>query len=305
MTLIPSSWWIPDRYRGGLCIRGTRQSGSKTVVGWKYRCQLRVASRVWQREGERERGKKGRGGSYCLQSSPWNIESIGQVSSKFLFAGRKVFVFDTATTSISKLRQLWTTLYIYVCVCVYDRASILFLPRVKLAQFSLTSNAWPWLSFEQLFKSVCLTLRLPCFFFFLSSIFNPIFLFLSLESRDEVILREPTRKLPNFRSFSFIFSLEITRPTMFMRSYKSSRSLVISNPFASILSGFRFNKIFPRKRIGKKAQLSFFYFIHPICIIYDVQYDQKFHFNFIQMFLPWYLSHLNLDALAQAENSNI
>ena len=162
------------------------------------------------------------------------------------------------------------SIYICVCVCVYDRASILFLPRVKLAQFSLTSNAWPWLSFEQLFKSVCLTLRLPCFFFFLSSIFNPIFLFLSLESRDEVILREPTRKLPNFRSFSFIFSLEITRPTMFMRSYKSSRSLVISNPFASILSGFRFNKIFPRKRIGKKAQLSFFYFIHPICIIYDV-----------------------------------
>lgn len=53
---------------------------------------------------ERERGEEE--GSYCLQSSPWNIESIGQVSSKFLFAGRKVFVFDTATTSISKLRQL-------------------------------------------------------------------------------------------------------------------------------------------------------------------------------------------------------
>lgn len=123
---------------------------------------------VTTRGRERERGKKGRGGSYCLQSSPWNIESIGQVSSKFLFAGRKVFVFDTATTSISKLRQLWTTLY----MCVYDRASILFLPRVKLAQFSLTSNAWPWLSFEQLFKSVCLTLRLPRFFFFILSFFD-------------------------------------------------------------------------------------------------------------------------------------
>lgn len=135
---------------------------------WKYRCQLRVPDKrckqtVCEREREIRREEEG---VVIAQSSPWNIESIGQVSSKFLFAGRKVLVFETATTSISKLRN-FEQLYIYIYI--YDRASILFLPRVKLAQFSLTSNAW--LSFEQLFKSVCLTLRLPRFFRYLTRFF--------------------------------------------------------------------------------------------------------------------------------------
>lgn len=130
---------------------------------WKYRCQLRVASRVWQREGERERGKKGRGGSYCLQSSPWNIESIGQVSSKFLFAGRKVFVFDTATTSISKLRQLWTTLYICVCVCVWssvDTFSSTSQTRPILVNFERV--AFVWTAFQKCLFDFTFTV----FFFF-------------------------------------------------------------------------------------------------------------------------------------------
>lgn len=75
---------------------------------WKYRCQLRVPDKrckqtVCEREREIRRGEEG---VVIAQSSPRNIESIGQVSSKFLFAGRKVLVFETATTSISKLRKL-------------------------------------------------------------------------------------------------------------------------------------------------------------------------------------------------------
>lgn len=65
--------------------------------------QTNVANKPCVREREIRRGEEG---VVIAQSSPRNIESIGQVSSKFLFAGRKVLVFETATTSISKLRKL-------------------------------------------------------------------------------------------------------------------------------------------------------------------------------------------------------
>lgn len=260
---------------------------------------------VTTRERERERGERRGEGVVIAFKVPLGISKVSDKFFPSFFSRAEKFSYSTLRRPLFPSCANFEQLYIYVCVCVWssvDTFSSTSQTRPILVNFERVAVAFVWTAFQKCLFDFTFTAFL---FFFLSSIFNPIFLFLSLESRDEVILREPTRKLPNFRSFSFIFSLEITRSTMFMRSYKSSRSLVISNPFASILSGFRFNKIFPRKRIGKKAQLSFFYFIHPICIIYDVQYDQKFHFNFIQMFLPWYLSHLNLDALAQAENSNI
>lgn len=228
---------------------------------------------------ERERGReRGREGSYCLQSSRSNIiESIGQVSRKFLFAGRKVLVFDTATTSISKLRQLGTTLYIYI-----------YMPS-SVDTFSSTSQTRPILvNFGRVAVAFVCTAFQTCLFDFtftaFFSIFNPIFLFLSLQSRNEVILREPTRKLPNFRSFSFIFSLEITR-CLCEATNPRVPSLSTSLRFRGILSGFRFNKIapciLPRKRIGKKRynfhlqrhffiKFFHFYFIYPIYMIFDV-----------------------------------
>lgn len=182
-----------------------------------------LVSRVTTRERKKERERGGEG-SYCLQSSRSNIiESIGQVFPEFLFAGRKVLVFDTATTSISKLRQLVTTIYIYIYMSSsVDTFSSTSQTRSILVNFGRVAVAFVCTAFQTCLFDFTFT----AFF----SIFNPIFLFLSLESRNEVILREPTRKLPNFRSFSFIFSLEITRPAMFMRGYKSSRSLVISVP---------------------------------------------------------------------------
>lgn len=187
---------------------------------WKYRCQLRVPDKrckqtVCEREREIRRGEEG---VVIAQSSPRNIESIGQVSSKFLFAGRKVLVFETATTSISScanFEQLYIYIYIWSSVDTFSSTSQTRPILVNFERVAFVRTAFQKCLFDFTFTTVF-------------SIFNPIFLFLSLESRNEIILREPTRKLPNFRSF--IFPLEITRSTMFMRSYKSSRSLVISIP---------------------------------------------------------------------------
>ena len=120
--------------------------------------------RVCDNERERERGERRGEGVVIAFKVPLGIS---KVSDKFLpsfFSRAEKFSYSTLRRPLFPSCANFEQLYIYVCVCVYDRASILFLPRVKLAQFSLTSNAW--LSFEQLFKSVCLTLRLPCFFFF-------------------------------------------------------------------------------------------------------------------------------------------
>lgn len=134
---------------------------------WKYRCQLRVPDkRCKQTVCERERDKEGgRGSSYCpkfpseyrkYRTSFLQVSFRGQKSSR---------IRDCDDLYFQVAQTLNNSIYIYI----YDRASILFLPRVKLAQFSLTSNAW--LSFEQLFKSVCLTLRLPRFFRYLTRFF--------------------------------------------------------------------------------------------------------------------------------------
>lgn len=177
--------------------------------------QTNVANKPCVREREIRRGEEG---VVIAQSSPRNIESIGQVSSKFLFAGRKVLVFETATTSISScanFEQLYIYIYIWSSVDTFSSTSQTRPILVNFERVAFVRTAFQKCLFDFTFTTVF-------------SIFNPIFLFLSLESRNEIILREPTRKLPNFRSF--IFPLEITRSTMFMRSYKSSRSLVISIP---------------------------------------------------------------------------
>lgn len=124
--------------------------------------QTNVANKPCVRERDKEGG---RGSSYCpkfpseyrkYRTSFLQVSFRGQKSSR---------IRDCDDLYFQVAQTLNNSIYIYI----YDRASILFLPRVKLAQFSLTSNAW--LSFEQFFKSVCLTLRLPRFFRYLTRFF--------------------------------------------------------------------------------------------------------------------------------------
>lgn len=140
------------------------------IVG-SFVCQTNVGNKSCSRVTTREReGGRGEGRGVIAFKAPVRISS--KVSDKFLasfFSRAEKFSYSTRRRplfpSCANLEQLY--IYIYIC----HRASILFLPRVKLAQFSLTSDAWPWLSFAQLFKPVCLTLRLPRFSRYLTRFF--------------------------------------------------------------------------------------------------------------------------------------
>lgn len=225
---------------------------------WKYRCQLRVPDkRCKQTVCERERDKEGgRGSSYCpkfpseyrkYRTSFLQVSFRGQKSSR---------IRDCDDLYFQVAQTLNNSIYIYIWSSVDT--------------FSSTSQTRPILvNFERV--AFVRTAFQKCLFDFtfttVFSIFNPIFLFLSLESRNEIILREPTRKLPNFRSF--IFPLEITRSTMFMRSYKSSRSLVISIPslpFSQISGSIKSLRVsLPGRELEKRLNFRF-YFIYPIYI---------------------------------------
>lgn len=228
---------------------------------------------------ERERGGgRGEGRGVIAFKAPVRISS--KVSDKFLasfFSRAEKFSYSTRRRplfpSCANLEQLY--IYIYMPSSV-DTFSSTSQTRPILVNFGRVAVAFVCTAFQTCLFDFTFT----AFF----SIFNPIFLFLSLQSRNEVILREPTRKLPNFRSFSFIFSLEITR-CLCEATNPRVPSLSTSLRFRGILSGFRFNKIapciLPRKRIGKKRhnfhlqrhffiKFFHFYFIYPIYMIFDV-----------------------------------
>lgn len=135
-------------------------------------CQTNVGNKscfACNNEREKEREGEGRRGELLPSKLPFEYHRKYRTSfSRVSFRGQKSsrirygddLYFQVAPTCNN---------YIYIYIC--HRASILFLPRVKLAQFSLTSDAWPWLSFAQLFKPVCLTLRLPRFSRYLTRFF--------------------------------------------------------------------------------------------------------------------------------------
>lgn len=195
------------------------------IVG-SFVCQTNVGNKscfACNNEREKEREGEGRRGELLPSKLPFEYHRKYRTSfSRVSFRGQKSsrirygddLYFQVAPTCNNYI-------YIYMSSSV-DTFSSTSQTRSILVNFGRVAVAFVCTAFQTCLFDFTFT----AFF----SIFNPIFLFLSLESRNEVILREPTRKLPNFRSFSFIFSLEITRPAMFMRGYKSSRSLVISVP---------------------------------------------------------------------------